>query len=146
MNKKAQSQIITTVLIILLVLAAIVIVWQVVRTTVEGGADEVTGGTDCVTLSLELVDVNFNSVAPFNTTFKVKRNAGSGDLDNIVVIIDGEVQSTEIPADQLDELETTTEQDYSIVGATAAATKLEIAARLSTNSNEKLCGIADTAP
>jgi flagellin-like protein len=40
MNRKAQSQIITTVLIILLVLAAIVIVWQVVQGTVRSGAEQ----------------------------------------------------------------------------------------------------------
>ena len=53
-NKKAQSQIITTVLIILLVLAAIVIVWQVVQGTVQQGADGISGQGDCFTVGLEI--------------------------------------------------------------------------------------------
>ena len=58
MNKKAQSQIITTVLIILLVLAAIVIVWQVVRNTVETGASGIDEATDCLTIDLEILGNN----------------------------------------------------------------------------------------
>ena len=51
-NKKAQSQIITTVLIILLVLAAIVIVWQVISNTVKEGVDELEGQSDCFAINL----------------------------------------------------------------------------------------------
>jgi len=136
-SKRSQSEIITTVLIILLVLAAIVIVWQVVRSTVTTGADQITGGTDCITLDLELVDVTISAV---DTKFKVKRGAGVGDLDKIVVIIDGTLQTAEITANTLKELETTSEQTYNVV----AAKEIEIAARLGANSNNKLCGPADT--
>lgn len=59
MNKKAQSELITTVLIILLVLAAIVIVWQVVQKTVTKGGEEVTSQSECLGLSIELA---YNSV------------------------------------------------------------------------------------
>lgn len=47
-NKKAQSEIITTVLIILLVLAAIVIVWQVVSNTLKNTSDEIDTGAGCI--------------------------------------------------------------------------------------------------
>jgi len=139
-KKRGQSEIITTVLIILLVLAAIVIVWQVVKSTVTTGADQIIGGTDCITLNLEMKDVVINATGTF---FKVKRNAGEGDLDKIVVVIGGNVQPTEIDASSLKELETTTTQIYSNTDTSA---KVEISAKLSSNSNNKLCDIADTYP
>ncbi len=56
-NKKAQSQIITTILIILLVLAAIIIVWQVVQGTIQQGADEIESQSSCLGLRLEITDI-----------------------------------------------------------------------------------------
>jgi len=136
-SKRSQSEIITTVLIILLVLAAIVIVWQVVRSTVTTGANQITGGTDCITISLDMQDVVANATGTF---FKIKRNAGSGNLDKIVTVIDGSAQSIEIDASGLDELETLSTK---YIGATAL-NKVEIAAKLGANNNNKLCDIADT--
>ena len=72
MQKKAQSQIITTVLIILLVLAAIVIVWQVVNSTVSGGAEEIDKQSSCIGLSMEVT----RAVAT-ETTVTVRRGPGS---------------------------------------------------------------------
>jgi hypothetical protein len=60
-NKKAQSQIITTILIILLVLAAIVIVWQVIQGTVEKGAEEIESQSDCLGLRLEITDIDVDT-------------------------------------------------------------------------------------
>jgi len=87
MNKKAQSQIITTVLIILLVLAAIVIVWQVVRSTVETGAGSIGGATECVTVDLDVTAVTADSVT-------VQRKAG-GIVGNVTVsvVVAGELQT-----------------------------------------------------
>ncbi len=56
-NKKAQSQIITTILIILLVLAAIIIVWQVIQGTVQEGADEIESQSSCLGLRLEITNI-----------------------------------------------------------------------------------------
>ena len=56
-NKKAQSQIITTILIILLVLAAIIIVWQVIQGTVQEGAEEIESQSSCLGLRLEITDI-----------------------------------------------------------------------------------------
>ena len=56
-NKKAQSQIITTILIILLVLAAIIIVWQVVQGTIQQGADEIESQSSCLGLRLEITNI-----------------------------------------------------------------------------------------
>ena len=81
MNKKAQSQIITTVLIILLVLAAIVIVWQVVKGTVQGGADEITSQTQCINVQMSVTRIGTTN------TFAIKRSAGGGILTGAEAII-----------------------------------------------------------
>lgn len=72
MNKKAQSQIITTVLIILLVLAAIVIVWQVVNRTVQEGSKQIDTQAQCFGIVLEVVNTNPGT----NTIFSIKRRGG----------------------------------------------------------------------
>ncbi len=164
-NKKAQSQIITTVLIILLVLAAIVIVWQVVQGTVQQGADEIGGQSDCFTVGLEIEKLRFvscNDVAGNEQTCNglwdhdgdidtdpiervwtdagvlVKRTPGGGDLRAISVLSDGEVVADSVDASSLNELETL-EITADLVGNKV----VEIAAIV--GETNKLCGVADTA-
>ncbi len=136
-SKRSQSEIITTVLIILLVLAAVVIVWQVVKSTVQSGADEIKGGSDCVTISLELQDV---AVSGSNTDFTIKRNSGGGDLSKIIIIHDGVVNATEIDASSLKELGSITSTGV----YPAITSKFEIAAKLGQDSENKICDISDT--
>ena len=53
-NKKAVSQIVTTILLILLVLAAIVIVWQAVKGTIESGSQTIAAQSKCMGLDLNI--------------------------------------------------------------------------------------------
>ena len=78
MNKKAQSQIITTVLIILLVLAAIVIVWQVVNSTVQKGAEEIVTQSACMGINLEITNIDTTA-----NTVTVRRSTGSSDIGEV---------------------------------------------------------------
>ncbi len=137
-KKRAQSEIITTVLIILLVLAAIVIVWQVVRSTVTTGADQITGGTDCITLGFEITraDVGANNIT-------VKRIAGLGDLDKIKLILNGVTNETDDSA-SLGELESKKITLVPSASTLKAGDKIEIAAVLGTKGNGKVCNVADT--
>ena len=86
-NKKAQSQIITTVLIILLVLAAIVIVWQVVNSTIAGGAEEIEKQSACLGITMEA-----SAVTGVGDQVTIKRGAGGGVLTGtgVVYIINGD--------------------------------------------------------
>jgi flagellin-like protein len=131
-NKKGQSEIITTVLIILLVLAAIVIVWQVVRSTVTTGANQISGGTDCITLGFDITraDVGSNNVT-------VKRIAGSGDLGKLKLVVDGVIKNDTADASNLKELESM--KVYLSSGTLATTNKAEIAAVL---KNGKGCDVA----
>jgi flagellin-like protein len=75
MNKKAQSELITTVLIILLVLAAVVIVWQVVKSSVSGGANQVNKQSQCIGVSMDVV----RAMNGTTNTLIARRGAGSAD-------------------------------------------------------------------
>jgi hypothetical protein len=86
MNKKAQSQIITTVLIILLVLASIVIVWQVVQGTVRGGAEQVESQSACLGMNLVVVSAD---ASENNITVRREPGAPSEDTVDYMIFIDG---------------------------------------------------------
>ena len=86
-NKKGLSEVVTTVIIILLVLVAIGIVWAVVNPTLKSGAQQVSA--DCLSLSLEPVtcDVTLTGAAFTSAAVQVKRNAGSGTLTGLKILL-----------------------------------------------------------
>ena len=102
MNKKAQSQIITTVLIILLVLAAIVIVWQVVRKTVETGAEGITSATDCFGVEMEVTSGDSSSV------IVMRKPGGTADAVSYKILVDGTTVGTTNSREIIKQLETST--------------------------------------
>jgi len=163
-KKKAQSQIITTVLIILLVLAAIVIVWQVVQGTVQQGADEISGQSDCFTVGLEIKEAvpslpgfcspvdkaedqctgNDDTWTPREPSYVVvKRTPGGGTLNEIKVLVN-DVLIDDFLADELTELETLElDVDYEFEEENDDGDfVIEVAAIV--GDNNKLCGIADS--
>ena len=86
-NKKAQSQIITTILIILLVLAAIIIVWQVIQGTVQEGADEIESQSSCLGLRLEITDIAVTTdTVPASITIRPTK-----DITGYRAYVNGEV-------------------------------------------------------
>ncbi len=143
-NKRGQSEIITTVLIILLVLAAIVIVWQVVKSTVAGGAGQIGSQTDCMTISLEIIRATNQSTG----NLVLKRNTGAGSLIGVRVYLD-DVFVENVAVDMA-ELDTKT---YAIVStqiagnATAVGKNLKVAKLTGTTgtalTDAKLCEFSD---
>ena len=86
-GKRGLSEVITTVLIILLVLAAVVIVWGAVKTTVQGGADQLTAQSKCMGVDLSIGTITGTSV-------EVTRNAGGDPADlTPVILVKGVVKS-----------------------------------------------------
>ena len=79
-KKRGQSEIITTVLIILLVLAAIVIVWQVVRSTVTSGTNQIATQADCMGINLVVVKAN-------QTAVSIRRDPGADKQATIEAIL-----------------------------------------------------------
>jgi hypothetical protein len=83
-NKKAQSQLITSVLIILLVVVAIIIVWKVVGGVVGTSSDALKKTTDCLTIDLEI------SQAIEGGNLKLQRGVDETEtLMGVTIYIDG---------------------------------------------------------
>ena len=140
MNKKAQAQIITTVLIILLVLAAIVIVWQVVQSTIESGAETIEGTAACIGIDLEIVSANYTS----NEVIVTRLSGGGKDaVGNIRVLVGGSATTSitaPTPGTNLEPLETKTWT--AVTPALASGDKVEVAAVLS-DTDGTICNIMD---
>ena len=139
-SKHSQSQIITTVLIILLVLAAIVIVWQVVQSTIESGAETIEKTSACMGMGLEIV----NADASANTVIVTRKSGGATDaVAGVRFLVEGSAETSNDPASgpDLEPLETKT---YTGVSITAAGDKIEVAATLN-DDDSTICNIMDTA-
>jgi hypothetical protein len=140
-SKRAQSQIITTVLIILLVLAAIVIVWQVVQTVVNRGAEDVEGGMDCIGLEMAITKVDAR-------TDKVvaRREPGTSNIETIEsqVFVDDENKGVNLAKSDgslgIGKLET---GSADVAGLTAGD-KVQVSIIITTDDGEtKACGLSE---
>ena len=134
-NKKAQSEIITTVLIILLVLAAIIIVWQVIQGTVKKGTDQINTQTACMGINLEIVKVN--TTAAIVTR---KPGADASVVSNVTFLVAGTV----VPFGVQDSpgLGVLTSKQYNL--PSLAGQKVEVAAVLSDGTKCNPTGSANT--
>lgn len=85
-DTRGLSTVVATLLVILLVIVAVVIVWQVIRTIITQGAEDISLGK--FTIDLEIVSIKQN---PADVNIKVKRNPGEGELEGIIFsIFDGQ--------------------------------------------------------
>jgi hypothetical protein len=112
-DTRGLSTVVATLLIILLVIVSIAIVWGVIRTVIKNNAESISLGQ--FTISLEIVKVYPSDVYsdPNATGIKIRRNAGAGELDDIIISIfdgrDSYVFTDNIPpGETFDEFEVTT--------------------------------------
>ncbi len=139
MIKKAQSQIITTILIILLVLAAIVIVWQVVQSTIESGAETIEGTAACIGIDLKIVLAN-STVNEASVT-RMSGGAINAVADVRFLVAGASLSSTaSTSGTDLEPLET---KIYTGV-TSSVGDKVEVAAILS-DTGGTICNIMDNA-
>ena len=93
-NKRAQSEVITTVLIILLVLAAVFIVYTAVMSMINKGTTTTSEKAKCMGLTLEVTGVTNNvaavvgppAVPAVAATVSITRKAG-GDVSGVIPVI-----------------------------------------------------------
>jgi|SRR3989338_10910465 len=85
-NKKALSDIITTVLIILLALAAVILIWTFIKKPIEQGGQSIVTQGDCFTLQLKPTGCVYDTVSK-NTTATVQWSGGDVDLQSINFIV-----------------------------------------------------------
>lgn len=123
MNKRGQTEVITTILLILIVLAAVIIVWQVINRFVTKGGGAIESKTACI-------DIKLNIVSASNSTGDIKVTRLSGGTDdavaNIKILVDGAVPtSITDPLDtQLSQFET---QTWTVGGSFESGAKIEVA-------------------
>ncbi|MBU3913403.1 MAG: hypothetical protein KKB21_02680 [Nanoarchaeota archaeon] len=123
-NKRAQSEVITTVLIILLVLAAVFIVYTAVRNMVQGGTTQATEKQKCLEIGLNIVSVNKTSG---NVTITRLSGGADGDVTDVTILVDGTSKTVLYPTDKsLTQMST---KIYT-VGAITNAKKVEVGAVL----------------
>jgi len=144
--KHAQAQIITTVLIILLVLAAIVIVWQVVQSTIESGADPIEGTASCIGIDLEIVSISLANGS--NDEVEVRRLSG-GDMNAVAdvrfIVGGSSIASSDVLGPAESDLEPLESKTYEIAeGTISSGEKVEVAAILS-DDDATICNIMDDA-
>jgi hypothetical protein len=121
-KKRAQAEIITTVLIILLVLAAIVIVWQVVKSTVQSGGEQVSTQSDCLGLNLAVVGAN-------STTIVLRRDPGANKQVTVDAILFVNGVSKGVTATGLRELDSATNATLTGLGITGGS-DIQLAGKL----------------
>jgi hypothetical protein len=141
MNKKAMSQVVTTVIFISLALIAIGIVWTVINNLVQSGTDDVEIQSKCVKISLNIESATCNATTgTCNVT--VSRSAGGGEIEGAVVIVSDGSNSDSIE-DQfadLGTLESRTELiSYSSNTVTGAPTSIKVAAHFDVNGVNEYC-------
>jgi hypothetical protein len=90
LNKRALSDVVSTLLILLLVFVAVAILWVVVRNVIQQGTEQVSLGKFTLDLKIEKVTLGANSLS-----VKVKRNVGAGEFSGLSFIID-DGENTEI--------------------------------------------------
>jgi len=128
MNKKGVSQIVTTILIILLVLAAIVIVWQAVKSTVESGAGEITGKTECIGVELDITNVVADTTTNTLTVSVTRLSGGADTAADVILLVDGTSKSSSTTT-KLGQLES---ENY-LISSISAYTKVEAGSKIGTN-------------
>lgn len=144
-NKRGQSEIITTVLIILLVLAAIVIVWQVVKSTVEGGSKQVTAQSGCIGMDLKITNVG--SLATSITNVTVSRGADSipdANLNSIKVIVEDSTGTQKCNLDISTGLPKTLEEKLLITTCTGLTTATVYNVKIAPKISNQQCNVAST--
>jgi len=135
-GKRGLSEVLATLMIILLVLIAIGIIWLVVRSVVQGGADEIEISQKCLNVELEAVSVK---VVAGDYDVTVRRGGDSeGALTGLYIAVLGNgVNSGVTLVAVLESLETAT---YTITDTGAGADHVEITASFEDRSgNEVFC-------
>ena len=91
-NKRALSDVVTTLIIILLSLVAIGIVWVVVSNVIEGSSETADIGAKCLE-----VDIKATAASCTGGTCDVtyKRSLGGDDIDGLLILLSNGTQTVQ---------------------------------------------------
>ena len=84
-DKRALSEVVTTLIIILLVLVAIGIVWVVVNSVLQSGTQQLDISAKCLAVDLQFVSIDETAAGVYSVT--LKRTDSGDDLDGVKIVL-----------------------------------------------------------
>ncbi len=88
MSKRGVSTVVATVLMVLLVIVGIAVIWAVIKPTIDRSSDEIEG--DCFSVRIQPVKCEIDGNNG-DVLVSVKRNVGGGDLNEIKILMSGNI-------------------------------------------------------
>ncbi len=90
-NRKGLSAVVGTILIILLVIVAVGIIWAVASGLFKGGGEQMTLGTKCTAVDIDVV-ASCNATTG-NCTVTLNRGAGGEDFAGVKLVFSNDTSS-----------------------------------------------------
>lgn len=143
-NTKGLSTIVATLIIILLVLVAVGIIWVVVRNVIEGGASQIQGSNDCLSVEVRPTKALCNPSGGGNDgtcNITYTRSEGGDEIGGIKLVItndDGDTNYIHDVSGNINPLATQTES-LIVSGITNASLVEARVYFLDDSGNEILC-------
>lgn len=145
-NKKAMSDVVTTLIIILLAIVAIGIIWMVVKNILEGSAEQVDLGSKCK--DVELQATKLENTTDDGTSYKltISRTGAGEEIGGVKVVFFNDTANSEVLdfGEVISPLETAT-KTLTLTSKVIGANKVEMTAFfVSDLGEEQLCSTTAT--
>jgi flagellin-like protein len=143
-NKKAMSEIVTTVIMVVLALVAVAVIWQIINNLIGEKGAQISVTQKCLDVKLNVQSVTGCSTGD-GCTISVKRAAGGEDFDGLKVVLKNSANSSKVISvdGNIGELETASINAALISGDafdSASANKVEVTAFFVDESGqEQIC-------
>jgi len=83
-NKKAMSEIVTTVIMVVLALVAVAVIWQIINNLISDKGAQISVTQKCLDVKLNVESASCDAV---ECTIAVKRAAGGDDIAGLKVVL-----------------------------------------------------------
>ena len=87
-NKKAMSEIVTTVIMVVLALVAVAVIWQIINNLITDKGAQISTTQKCLDVKLSVESVSDCSAGD-GCTVAIKRSAGGDPFDGIKIVLKG---------------------------------------------------------
>ncbi len=120
-SKKGISAVVVTIMIVLVAIVAVAIFWAALRGQVEGGSESIDIQGQCISLDLQISEIDSNA-----NTVTVERKPGKADgFSGIKVVVDGTSEDCEETPGELENVDCSVEVEedneveiYGVIGDT----------------------------
>ena len=94
-NKKAMSEIVTTVIMVVLALVAVAVIWQIINNLISDKGAQISITQKCLDVKLSVESVSNCSLAD-GCIVKVTRAAGGEDITGVKVVLKSPTDASEV--------------------------------------------------